>query len=151
MAEHGTGGVDIATFYEVVQLACRYSTAYDTKDWDLLRSCYVPDGRLTMGDTEIVGYETIERGSRSVFERVSTQHMVSNHQVTPAGHDLVHTCYLHAQHWFIEEPDRQFTIGGRYTDEVVATDTGWRFRHRRIDTMWTAGDPSVLAAAGGTS
>ena len=32
-----------------------------------------------------------------------------------------------------------FTIGGRYEDQLVRTPHGWKFKHRELVTVWTAG------------
>ena len=58
------------------------------------------------------------------------------------------TCYLQAQHVGTgTEGGDHFIIAGRYDDELVRTPDGWRIRDRRLDIVWTSGNPAVLGAS----
>ena len=37
-------------------------------------------------------------------------------------------------------------IAGRYLDRFVRTTNGWRIKQRRLEAMWTDGNPAVLGA-----
>tara|TARA_Y100000768_G_scaffold326931_1_gene264435 strand:+ start:123 stop:284 length:162 start_codon:yes stop_codon:yes gene_type:complete len=36
-----------------------------------------------------------------------------------------------------------FEMGGKYTDDFLLTDVGWRIAKRRIDLIWSSGNPEV--------
>ncbi|TQV90434.1 scytalone dehydratase [Cordyceps javanica] len=41
-----TDKISIQDYIEITNLVSRWSTSYDTKDWDLLRTCLAPSSRL---------------------------------------------------------------------------------------------------------
>jgi hypothetical protein len=39
----------------------------------------------------------------------------------------------------------KFLGGGRYDDRLRRTADGWRFTHRKIISVWSEGNPAVIA------
>ena len=71
----------------MVDLAVRYATALDTKDWTLLATCFVPDA---VGDLlhpgprrGLFGIEDVCRGALGPL--TSSQHLLGNHVVELDG------------------------------------------------------------------
>jgi 3-phenylpropionate/cinnamic acid dioxygenase small subunit len=124
----------------------RYAAALDQKDWALLSTCFVPDASAhyeTIGLLE--GYPAIEATCRGALMNMSkTQHLIGNVDITVDGNSARSSCYLHGQHV------RQMTSGGdsniiagRYNDDLVRTEQGWRIRKRVLQVWWTFGNPAV--------
>ena len=53
-------------------------------------------------------------------------------------------CYLHAQHTLRgTEGGDNFVIAGRYDDELIRTDDGWRITFRKLSRDWVEGNPGI--------
>jgi 3-phenylpropionate/cinnamic acid dioxygenase small subunit len=132
----------------IIDVCVRYATAIDDRDWERLRSCFVPDAvGIYHADRVLTGYPAIEEAVRTAVTPLSrTQHLVANFTVVLDGDEASSRCYLHAQHVRSGIPGGEtFVIAGRYSDRFVRTDDGWRIRERRLDRWWTAGNPAVTA------
>jgi 3-phenylpropionate/cinnamic acid dioxygenase small subunit len=132
----------------IADVCVRYASAIDDRDWDRLRSCFLPDAvGIYHADRPLVGYEAIEQAIRTAVMPLSrTQHLVSNVTIALDGDEATGQCYLHAQHVREGVPGgEKFVIAGRYSDRFARTDDGWRIRERRLDRWWTKGNPAVTA------
>jgi 3-phenylpropionate/cinnamic acid dioxygenase small subunit len=132
----------------IVDVCIRYATAIDDRDWERLRSCFLPDAvGIYHADRVLTGYAAIEDVVRTAVTPLSrTQHLVTNFTVVLDGDEATSRCYLHAQHVRAALPGgEQFIIAGRYCDRFVRTNDGWRIRERRLDRWWTDGNPAVTA------
>ena len=133
---------------EIFDLAVRYATALDSRDWPLLRSCFLPDVvGVYEGLGEVHGYEGIEDLCRRALEPLDvSQHILSNFVVQLHGDEADFSCYLHAQH--VKQDAKGgplFVVAGQYTDVHRRTDEGWKIARRRLATWWTSGNPAVIA------
>jgi ketosteroid isomerase-like protein len=132
---------------EIADVLHRYGYALDGRDWDGLRSCFLPDVVGYYGGDPLRGYQAIEDLCRITLEPLSvSQHLIGNVTVTVAGDTASATCYLHAQHVLPGTPGgEQFIFAGRYLDRLVRTPDGWRIAERTLEAMWTSGNPQVIA------
>ena len=132
---------------EIVAVCVRYATALDSRDWPLLRTCFVPDA---VGEYEGIGtldgVAAIEEVCRGALEPLdASQHLLGNHTVEVAGDEAVAVCQLHAQHVRLgAEGGDLYVVAGSYTDRFRRTPDGWRITHRHLAVTWTAGNPAVL-------
>ena len=132
----------------IEDVCVRYATAIDDRDWERLRSCFLPEAvGIYHADRVLTGYPAIEHALRTAVTPLSrTQHLVTNVTVVLDGDEATSRCYLHAQHVRAGLPGGEtFVIAGRYRDRFVRTDDGWRIRERRLDRWWTSGNPAVMA------
>lgn len=132
----------------IITVCVRYATAIDDRDWDRLRSCFLPDAvGIYHADRPLQGYPAIEEAIRTAVAPLTrTQHLVSNFLVDLQGDEASSRCSLHAQHVRAGAPGGdQFVIAGCYADRFARTDDGWRIRERRLDRWWTDGNPAVTA------
>lgn len=136
---------------EIGELLARYSTALDTRNWDLLGAVFLPNARCDYGSLgtpqgldEIV---SLVRGT--IADLDATQHLVGNVVVDVRGDEATADCYLISQHIRRDTPggDHYF-LGGRYSDRLVRTAHGWRIAHRTLHRMWTAGNREVVRRPG---
>jgi hypothetical protein len=129
----------------IIALTHVYCWALDTHAWDDLDGVFTPDAAADLGGA-YSGLDAIKDRVSSVLLRLrASQHMVSTHQVAVDGDRATCRCYLQAQH--VRELDggeAQILVGGRYDDELVRTDGGWRIARRALTVIWTAGDGRVL-------
>jgi 3-phenylpropionate/cinnamic acid dioxygenase small subunit len=132
---------------EIGELVFRYGYALDSRDWDKLRTCFLPDVVGYYGGDPLRGYEAIEDLCRTTLEPLSaSQHLIGNVVVTVDGDGATSSCYLHAQHVRPgTEGGEQFIFAGRYLDRLVRTGEGWRIAERTLEAMWTSGNAAVIA------
>jgi 3-phenylpropionate/cinnamic acid dioxygenase small subunit len=132
---------------EISDLLARYSTALDSRDWELLRDVFVPDADCEYGALghprsvdEIIA---LVRGTLDGLD--ATQHLVGNIVVAVDGDAATAETYLIAQHIRRGAPGGEaYMIGGRYSDHAVRTPAGWRIQHRTIHRMWWTGNRDVI-------
>jgi ketosteroid isomerase-like protein len=133
---------------EITEVCYRYGIAIDARDWTALASCFTPDADAYYeGMPPSRGYQAIEDACRGTVDPLTaTQHLIGNVVVTLNGNTAEAVCYLQAQHVKagLEGGDK-FIFAGRYTDRFVRTEDGWKIRERRLDSMWTDGNPAVIA------
>ena len=134
----------IADQLAISDVLIRYATALDTRDWDLLRTCFTDD---CVCDYDPVGpregyadFEALARGYLSPLP--ATQHLVTNHVIEISGDTASARSYAHAMH--VATTGAQFVIAGTYEDELVRTGDGWRIRRRRFPMSWWSGDPTAI-------
>ena len=134
--------------HAVCDLAVRYCSAVDRRDWDLLAEVFVPEATVRMPESVLMkgADEIVARYKRGLERFDATHHMVTNHEITVEGDSAKHTCLVRAQHVRHNAPGGpHFVIGGRYTDRMVRTEHGWQIEHRELAFIWTEGNPSVMA------
>jgi SnoaL-like domain len=135
---------------QITEICYRYGLALDTRDWALLRSCFLPDvvGHYGAPDP-YVGYEAIELLCRTTIESLSaTQHLIGNVLIELDGDSATSTCYLQAQHVGSGVAEgEQFIFAGRYLDRLTRTTDGWRIAERRLVPMWSAGNAALLGTS----
>jgi 3-phenylpropionate/cinnamic acid dioxygenase small subunit len=132
----------------ITEVCHRYAVALDQRDWAALRTCFTADATAYYRDKNPTqGYPAIEARVRNALAPLSaSQHLIGNVVVTLAGDEAFSVCYLQAQH---VRPDTEggdtFIIAGRYVDHFVRVPDGWRIARRKLETLWTDGNPAVIA------
>jgi ketosteroid isomerase-like protein len=134
---------------EITEICYRYGLTIDRRDWKALADCFTPDADAYYLDMPPChGYQAIEDTCRAALTPLSaTQHLISNVVVRLEGDRAACTCYLQAQH--VKQGTAggdNFIIAGRYDDQLVRTPDGWRIRERRLEVIWTDGNPAVVGA-----
>ena len=132
---------------DIVDVCVRYARALDRRDWELLRTCFVPDvGVEYEGMDPIKGYDALDRVCRDALEPLDvSQHLLGNFTVELDGDVAGCECYLHAQHVRAGTPGGdQYVVAGTYRDALRRDRDGWLITHRTLDVAWTAGNPAVL-------
>ena len=140
---------ELADRAAIVDAVIAYATALDTRDWQKLGSLFADDacweysgsGERLLGPNAIVA-----RISASLVRFDATQHLNGNHVTAVHGDEAEHTCYYQAQHVRLGLADGdKFLGGGRYDDRLRRTSDGWLFTHRKIISVWSEGNPAVIA------
>lgn len=130
----------------IVDTTIAYCWAIDTRQWDVLRErVFLPESTAMLG-SQLAGVESIVSRIASVLSPLDTsQHMVSNHQVTLGGDAATSRCYFHAQHVRgAADGGPNYVVAGIYADDLVRTTVGWRIKHRTLTVLWTEGNPKVV-------
>jgi len=135
---------------QIALTVARYARAVDSRDWDLLGSCFTEDAEVVYrGYNSYDGRDAVVAGCRRSLVRFrETRHLLGDCAVEfnadPMGADS--RCYLIATH-LRDEPDGEtsrFTLGGTYADRLVLRDGAWLIRERILDQEWASGDPRAM-------
>jgi 3-phenylpropionate/cinnamic acid dioxygenase small subunit len=127
-------------------LLTRYAAAIDTKDWDLLDTCFTPDAFIdytSAGGTKGNYPEVRAWLAEALAAFPMTQHLVTNRTVTLDGDTGRGRAYFYNP-MGSPGPDgamQLFFVGGYYNDRFVRTPDGWRIAERIEETAWFHGGP----------
>jgi ketosteroid isomerase-like protein len=131
---------------EIDDLLVRYSTAIDTKDFDLLDDVFTADADC---DYEVVGDF---RGDPAAFKAWLSEvmgffdfhmHYVTNRAVVLDGDTATAVSYLYNPCVLKGGDGTVLDEGGRYHDTLVRTPDGWRIASRREEPIWHRWPPSL--------
>lgn len=136
---------------EIVDVLYRYATALDSRDWELLASCFTEDAVadfLELGGVNEGVSAIVELASGVLSGLDSSQHLIGNPEVEVDGDRASSSCYLQAQHYLVSASGANtFLVGGTYRDRLVRTAEGWRIEHRTLISTWQDGNAGVFAEA----
>lgn len=131
-------------------LLIRYTRAIDTKDWNLLDTCFTPDADVDYTPTGgIAGKYPEVRAwlAKALAPFPITVHYVTNSIVKLDG-DRATARTLVYNPMFFGNPDgtlHDFTVGATYVDELVWTADGWRIAKRGEEAGYMQGQlPTAL-------
>jgi hypothetical protein len=135
---------------EIEQVLVRYSTLIDTKQLERLATdVFTADaivdytkapGGIAGSVAEVTAWLT------SVLEPFTVvQHMLGNFDIVVDGDHARSVCYFHNPMGLPAEGDgvSMFWCGGRYIDELVRTQYGWRIKRRVDDLLYMHGLPAM--------
>jgi SnoaL-like domain len=137
----------------IVEVMTAYTTGLDTRDWDLLKSCFTPDGDADFGALVGVGVldspdALVDLCRNSLQDLQATQHLQGNFEVQVSGDTATGKCYFQANHFLDGAPGgNSFVVWGTYRDQLVRTDGGWKIKHRELIPTATGGNQNLFAEA----
>ena len=132
---------DVADRLAIDDLMDAYALALDTKDWDTLRTLFVPGAIVDY--TEEGGVrgsidEAIAWFQKAMAAFTASQHFVTNRRVAIDGDTATAHAYIFSP---LGAPNGNGGLalvfaGGSYEDELQRTPDGWRFKTRTIRASW---------------
>ncbi|TQF69452.1 nuclear transport factor 2 family protein [Rhodococcus spelaei] len=116
----------------------RYCRGIDRLDFELVRSCYHPDGidHHTGFDGTVDEYIAWVQPKLELLG--GTMHAVGNHLVELYGDVAISETYSTNTHW--ERPGGDFTSGCRFVDLMERRDGRWAISERWAVREWTRSD-----------
>ena len=121
---------------DIGELLVRYASAIDGRDWDLFRTCFIPDCQAEYQD--IGSWEDLDGLTRFMVDAHAgmghTQHRISNAAITVEGERASARTYVDLVGMATDGLMGVNAIGW-YDDELVRTEAGWRIASRRYTTM----------------
>ena len=139
---------------DISQVLYRYATAIDTRDWDLLATCFTKDLEAdfrAFGGREIVKRRDfwLEAIKSTIAGLDATQHLTANHVHTVDGDSGTLVAYLQALHRLdTARSDPEYTVGGYYTCDMLRGEDGqWRMRRYSLSVTWHRGNRDILRQA----
>jgi ketosteroid isomerase-like protein len=127
----------IADRLDIAEVLSRYSYGWDTRDFEMVRSCFTPDAEISYSSLPPFpgGFsEFFELECQNVLKLDATQHLIANLMVKVAGDTATCTSYVQATHYV--DGGEAWVTGGRYDDELRRTDDGWRICKRTFTRQW---------------
>ena len=115
-------------------LLTRYATAIDSLDWEMLDSVFIGDAHLDYRSAGGIegSYPEVRQWLTEVLPLFEvTQHLVVNREF--GRHDggvYARSCFLNVNRLQVDGKPWQFTVGGRYHDQLVRSH---RVAHRQTD------------------
>jgi hypothetical protein len=134
---------------EIGDLVVRYATAIDQRQFEMLDRVFTPDADCDY--TEVGGF----RGDRDAFKAWMADvaplfstwlHQVTNHAVElPAGGDADRATGVSCLFNPVVLDGRPGPLfeGGRYHDQYLRTDDGWRITSRREEPLYHTWPPEL--------
>jgi 3-phenylpropionate/cinnamic acid dioxygenase small subunit len=141
---------EISDRIRINDLLIRYTVAIDTKDWELLDSCFTPDAHVdytTSGGIKGRYPEVRKWLEKALAAFPMTQHFISNTVVTLDGDRAQSRTYVINPMGFPKEDGglHIFTVGAYYNDRLVYTSEGWRIAERVEEQAYLDGSlPEAL-------
>ncbi len=132
----------IADRIEIDDLLVRYATAIDTKDWDLLASCFTPDAFIdytSAGGIKGIFPEVHQWLAQVLVAFPMTQHLITNRAVTVDG-DLATSRSAFFNPMGLPGDAGGLVLffeGGYYNDKLVRTAAGWRITERIEESSYS--------------
>jgi SnoaL-like domain len=145
MTSHDAEGVRQAIY--------RYARGVDRLDAALLRECFWPDARVTLGtiyDGSPQGFVDVAIGFMGMF--AATRHDVGNVVLVQNGDGIGYEAYVRAWHWH-EAAGTELEVFGRYIGRAQKRGDEWRLAEhgelmdwgaeRPVDAQWFAGNAEL--------
>ncbi len=134
---------------EIGRLLVQYATALDARDFATYLDLFVDDAVWAGGFGHFAGKSAIEAmllehfgETPSGFVNVSSFHNVANPLVTVAGDTAkASSMFLFWVRNGEDPPQPKPVMAGRYVDELVRTDSGWKIARRTAHDMIPFKDP----------
>ena len=131
---------------QIRELQDAYSIAMDHGRYEYFDDIFLEDIQADYGVAGTgKGLESLkEICSAALTPLDSVQHMNGNHWSRIDNGTAEAGCYFRV-HMTRENAvgGVHFEMGGKYTDQLTLTDAGWRIAKRRIDLIWSSGNPEV--------
>jgi ketosteroid isomerase-like protein len=137
-----------ADIIEIEQLYAKYNHALDSGDADAWAGCYVADGVFTTNvQGSFAGAEKLKGFAKSwtASDGGARRHLVSNLIITGSGAGADGKVYLELLN--LRAKPTAVAATGIYTDTLVKTKDGWRFKTRTLQVDTPATLPPAPAPA----
>lgn len=139
---------ELSDRFEIQDLLYQYADIVDQKNFDQLREVFTTDAHIdltayggSVGDLEY----TISYLKQTMIERIHTQHLNANIQITVEGdHALGRVVCFNPQQCKKAQQNQVFLLGLWYVDQYVRTTKGWRIKERLQQKSWTFETPDFL-------
>jgi hypothetical protein len=140
----------ISDYIEICQLSARYNQLSDAADGAEYAKLFVADGLWESGPeharTTVTGHE----GLAALCARMGRGivHITTNPYIEVDGDRATQTCKMVIFTASADGSSNDFVGTGTYTDELVRTPHGWKFKRRSsiMDNQVPSADPSAAPA-----
>lgn len=148
---------DLTDREAAIDAVLRFVIGLDDSDADLVRSAFTKDAVADLRPASVIGVELPELKGRDAIASgllktvgpLDTMHASSNFRVWIDDETAKLTCAVIAKHFPPGEGPspkhaKSFTMGNRYTANLVRQDRTWLIAHITVACDWSEGDIGVL-------
>ncbi len=123
--------------FDIAELITRYNHAIDDGDPDALADCFIEGGVFEGRAGVFDGLDRIRELGMTVTPTLKPRHITYNILID-AKADEPHAATVKSHLFFYEvlPEGLNFRMSGLYTDVVVRTPKGWKFRSRLLKPDW---------------
>jgi 3-phenylpropionate/cinnamic acid dioxygenase small subunit len=123
--------------HAVTEVLIRYATAIDRRDWPLLASCFTTDCDADYGAVGAwQSADAITSFMAEVHEPCGeTLHRITNVTIAGSPNGVISNSYVDALVMFAGNTSGIRAMG-RYEDDLVQTDEGWKIARRRYTSVF---------------
>jgi hypothetical protein len=122
----------ISDYIEICQLTSRYNQLSDAADGVEYAKLFVEDGIWESGPEEervrVTGHEALAALCARMGQGIV--HITTNPYIEVDGDRATHACKMLIFTVSADRSSNEFVGTGTYTDELVRTPKGWKFKHR---------------------
>ena len=138
-----------------------YAQGLDSKDWDLVRSCfaervYIDYGEISAATGDPSTPRDIDDWMQHLVTVISkfdiTRHTITNHRVVIDAGEVSCRAYMSADHVKFADPanpvatpDTTVTVVGEYNNHYENIDGSWKIRRSQLVVNWSAGNLALFA------
>lgn len=148
---------------EIIEIYNRYAQGIDSKQWDLVRSCFADEVYIDYGAiSDSSGSPEVPRKARDWLTYLQgvingfdiTRHTITNHRFQVKGELVECSAYLMADHVIFNNPempiasaDELVTVVGEYTNTYQRTADGWKICKSRLVVNYSTGNVALFVTA----
>jgi hypothetical protein len=130
-----------------------YARGIDSRDWDLVVSCFTDDAILdytAFGGPKAEPKVVVDWIAGNVANFAMTQHHITNRHITLDGEEAVCIAELFAPMGMAAGEGKMTLLftGGAYNDRFVRTSDGWKINKRTFERAWMAAGPEATGPNG---
>jgi len=133
---------------EAAEVLGRYTTALDTKDWELLVECFTPECAFTASEMVLDGRDAIVEFMRPAHQHLDgSLHRLTNIRVQMGDDEMTATTASYLDAFIVHRAHRDgptCQVIGVYHDRLSRHDGTWRIADRRFELLWRDGNPTIL-------
>ena len=125
------------------ELMARYAHGLDRRDFEMVRSCFMPDAFADYGASKGQGIENILKIVKVVATFQFTMHFMGNQLVEIHGDAADVETYAMDRLRYTAKDGKDYDMFGglRYLDKMVKREGRWRIQHRVMHTDWRRHEP----------
>lgn len=140
-----------------------YAQGLDSKDWDLVRSCFADEVTIDYGSiSDPTGSPDVARKAKDwllVLQGVIngfdiTRHAITNHRITVRDGIISCAAYLSADHVIFANPELPLvapedvvTVVGEYTNQYLLDGDSWKIFHSKLVVNYSTGNVALFGTA----
>lgn len=119
---------------EILELDSRMIHSFDNGEDEVWLGCFTPDAIIELADgTRFEGHESLRRYRSELNGAAPLRHTPATHWIQGSGaHATMRSYFTMAS---LSNPSR-LVSAGRFEDQLEKVDGEWKFKERRVITVW---------------
>lgn len=119
-------------------LAATYTDAINRRNAEEAAAVYAPDGTACLDGGQVVPGDKMVKNFRNVLKNLPFVFQTTHSGIVEVDGDTARARWWLSEVQLFKDEAQYRYWAGTYEDEVVRLSHGWRFKHRRLTTHFTA-------------